>query len=362
MTNTYNFCSQPKCTDGDSPVAGLAPSSDGNFYGTTSGGGANDNNNCLWGCGTVFKINPAGKLTTLYSFCEQSSCTDGEGPQAPVVEGSDGNFYGTTEAGGAKGLGTVFKMTRSGVLTTLYSFCSKANCADGSLPSGPLVQGTDGNLYGTTVRGGTDCGLNGCGTVFRITPRGQLTTLYGFCPEVGCTDGWLPTTGLVQATDGNLYGTTLLGGISNCGGYNFGCGTDYKITPKGALTTLHAFDGTDGDEPSGLTQSTDGNFYGTTSTGEGPAWYGTVFSISMGLDPFVTFVRNAGNRKQIGGILGQGFTGTTGVFLNGTPASFTVVSDTYIQATVPPGATTGFVTVETPSGTLRSNVPFYVIR
>jgi len=232
-------------------------------------------------------------------------------------------------------------------------------------PTAPLIEGADGNFYGTTLRGGTNCGLNGCGTIFKVTTKGKLTTLYGFCPQVGCNDGWLPSAGLVQATDGNFYGTTTLGGIPSCGGYNFGCGTIFEITPAGKLTTLHAFDQTDGYEPSGLMQATNGSLYGATAFGgtfscpDGGC--GTIFSLSLGLNPFVSLVRDSGKVGQVGGILGQGLTGTTSVSLNGTPANFTVFSDTYLQATVPRGATTGFIEVDTPSGTLTSNVPFRVM-
>ena len=135
----------------------------------------------------------------------------------------------------------------------------------------------------------------------------------------------------------------------------------FKITPEGTLTTLHSFASTEADEPyGGLVQATNGTFYGTTVYG-GSHDDGVIFSLSMGLGPFVAFVRDSGKVGQTGGILGQGFTGTSSVSLNGTPASFTVKSDTFITATVPPGATTGYVTVVTPSGTLTSNVPFRVL-
>ena len=135
----------------------------------------------------------------------------------------------------------------------------------------------------------------------------------------------------------------------------------FRVTTGGALTTLHTFDGKDGADPfSGLVQDTNGDLYGTTYDG-GSHDEGTVFSLDMGLGQFVSFVNGAGRVGQTGGILGQGFTGATSVSLNGTPASFRVVSDTFIEATVPAGATTGYVTVTTPGGTLSSNVPFRVL-
>ena len=160
---------------------------------------------------------------------------------------------------------------------------------------------------------------------------------------------------------------TGLGGTGGCAAP--GCGTIFQITPAGVLTTLHSFDGTDGDFPAGgLFQATNGILYGTTASGgkyTSDDCYeetcGTLFSLDMGLSPFVAFVVPAGKVGQTGGILGQGFIGTTSVMLNGVPANFKVVSDTYLTATVPAGATTGYVTVTTPSGTLTSNVPFRVI-
>jgi uncharacterized repeat protein (TIGR03803 family) len=345
------------------PSEGAGPSAlvqgiDGNLYGTTKFGGAVP---CKpWvGCGTVFKITATGEMTTLYSFCSRTNCADGSFPTG-LVQGADGAFYGTTHQNGEteSPIGTVFRITAAGKLTTIYNFCSLPSCADGFQPYGPLALGSDGNLYGTTVTGGT---LNG-GTVFKITPAGALTTLYRFCSATGCSDGLVPNAGLVQATDGNFYGTTNEGGDYNICNH-LGCGTIFEITPAGVLTTLHVFVNTDGALPSaGLLQRTDGAFYGTTQSGgnNGCLGCGTVFKLTTGLGPFVRLTRESGKAGQSGGILGQGFTGTTGVFLNGAPASFTVISDTLIRATVPAGATTGLVTVQTPAGNLTSNVPFQV--
>jgi uncharacterized repeat protein (TIGR03803 family) len=198
----------------------------------------------------------------------------------------------------------------------------------------------------------------GCVTIFRVTAAGVFTLLQ----QLDGTDGYVPS-GLIQATDLNLYGTTVMGGSSPYCGYPFdtGCGTVFKITADDKLITLHNFctqlSCTDGMSPqAALLQATNGNLYGTTSS-----TVSTIFRLSGGAAPFVAFVQSAGRVGQSGGILGQGFTGTTSVFLNGTAATFTVVSDTYIQATVPVGASSGYVTVTTPSGTLTSNVPFHVI-
>ena len=254
LTALYNFCSQTNCADGRQPYAGLVQGTDGNFYGTTFEGGASDH-------GTVFKITPGGALTTLYSFCALRNCIDGIGPYAGLVQATDGNFYGTTYEGGAVDYGTVFKITPAGTLTTLYSFCSKTNCADGYIPYATLVQATDGNFYGTTTQG--DGAYGNGGTVFKITPSGALTTLYSFCAQAGCTDGTVPQSVLVQASDGNFYGTTQEAGGTNCANNPNHCGTVFKITPAGELTTLYRFDYSDGKWPiAGLVQATDGNFYG----------------------------------------------------------------------------------------------------
>jgi uncharacterized protein (TIGR03437 family) len=261
-------------TDGANPGASVAQGTDGNFYGTAEAGGAN-------GQGTVFKITPDGTFTTLYSFCSQGgvNCTDGASPQAGLVQNSDGDLYGTTYYGGANGAGTVFKITFSGTLTTLYSFCSQGgvNCTDGECPVAGLALATNGDLYGTTTRGGAFCvDADGCGTVFKITPNGELTTLYAFSSQQ-CTDGVYPNAGLVQGNDGNFYGTTFEGGAE--GGAN-GAGTVFKITPSGALTTLHSFAGLDGNgSDAGLVQASNGDFYGTTYYGGANAG-GNVFRIT----------------------------------------------------------------------------------
>jgi uncharacterized repeat protein (TIGR03803 family) len=395
LTALHSFCSLVSCADGSQPTAGLVLATDGNFYGTTTSGGGGQYCNGT-GCGTVFRMTPAGTLTTLYSFCSLVNCADGAGPQGALVQASDGSLYGTTPYGGA-GAGTVFKITLSGTLTTLHSF--EANERGGFVAG--LAQGTDGNFYGTTQAGG----VNNEGTVFKITPAGAFTTLYNFCAQPSCTDGFYPFSALVQATDGSFYGTTLYGGSTGSFCYPTGCGTIFKITPEGKLTTLYIFcnqtacpngalpqaalvQGSDGNlygttgstifnitqggalttlyrfddqaSTSGLVQTTNGKFYGTTG-GDGTDSCGTVFSLSMNLGPFVSFVRNPAKVGQTFGVLGQGFTGTTSVSLNGTPISFTVFSDTFLEATIPNGATTGFVTGTSPRGTLTSNVPFRVL-
>ena len=389
LQTVYSFCSQTNCTDGSGPYAGLVEGSDGDFYGTTYSGGTSGV------FGTVFKITPAGALTTLHSFDLSDGAgpdsglvqaangdfygtttggpdsnngtvfkitsagslttlhifdgTDGSGPVGNLVQAADGNLYGTTPYGGV-GYGTIFKISLSGTLTTLHSF----TLTDGSYPYGGLVQGSDGSFYGATYGGGdtSNCFGNGCGTVFKITPGGTLTTLHVF----ESTEGANPVAGLIQATDGNFYGTTYAGG--NAGDW----GTVFKVTPSGAVSTLHSFDGNDGGQPYGpVAQATNGNLYGTATNGLGTASQGTIFVISTGLGPFVSFTRNWGKVGQVRGIMGQGFTGATNVLFNGTPAKFTVESDTFLTAAVPTGASSGFVRVTTTGGTLKSNVRFRVL-
>ena len=222
-------------TDGDNPQAGLILATDGNFYGTTYSGGTS--NYCVGGCGTVFKMTPSGSLTTLHSF----SGTDGYSVYAGLVEGTDGNLYGTTFGGGAQNAGVVFKITPSGALTVLHSFCSQTSCTDGAYPRAALIQATDGNFYGTTFQGGAN---NSQGTVFAITPGGSLTTLYSFCAQTGCADGTNPIGGVIQASDGNFYGTTYAGGADNSG-------TVFKLSVSYKTLTVT----TSGD---GVVTSTDG--------------------------------------------------------------------------------------------------------
>jgi len=351
LTTLYNFCSQVNCADGSQPSSGLIQAMDGNLYGTTANGGQ-VSCSLAEGCGTVFSITTGGTLTTLYNF---SGYVD---PLGTLVQGPKGDLYGTTLLGGTFGFGMIFWLTQDGQQEkTLYSFCSQPSCADGSFPAAGLILATDGNLYGTTEEGGNAAACDGgCGTIFRITPRGALTTLYSFA----ATDGFDPAGGLRQATDGNLYGTTVEGGYEYlCPG---GCGTLFEITLGGALTTLYSI--TDFSEASDLgaplVQATNGVFYGTSQAG-GSDGAGTVFSLATGLGPFVKTISHSGAVGAFVRILGYNLTGTTSVTFNGTAAVFTVVSGSEITTTVPAGATTGTVEAVTPNGTLSSNVPFEVL-
>jgi uncharacterized repeat protein (TIGR03803 family) len=249
-TALYSFSSG---ADGATPTGGLIQGSDGNFYGTTFQGGASS-------AGTIFKVTSTGNETVFWSF---GSGADGTGPQAALIQGSDGNFYGTTQAGGASGYGTVFRVTPAGVETVLYSF---GGGTDGRYPYAGMTQGADGNFYGTTHQGGA----NSIGTIFKLTPAGVETVLWSFG---GGTDGQNPYGTLIQGADGNFYGTTFQGSTNNEG-------TIFKITPAGVETVVYSFGGvtgTDGRFPeAGLIQGADGNFYGTTEAGN-TSGYGTVF-------------------------------------------------------------------------------------
>lgn len=238
------------------PVAGLVQGSDGNFYGTTAVGGQHFQ-------GTVFKIDATGNLTTLHSF--SGSPNDGANPVAGLVQGSDGNFYGTTPSGGAHFQGIVCRISQGGGFAVLHSF--SGHPAEGGVPFAALVQGNDGDFYGTTAVGGTHFK----GTVFKIDEAGTLTTLHSFDASAG--EGANPVGGLVQGSDGSFYGTTVLGGTHRRG-------TVFHIDATGSLITLHSFSGSpnEGALPfAGLVQASDGNFYGTTALG-GTHGAGTVFN------------------------------------------------------------------------------------
>jgi uncharacterized repeat protein (TIGR03803 family) len=458
-TTLYSFAgSSANPPDGANPAAGLVLASNGVFYGTTSAGGAN-------GGGTVFSMIPptspggTATVTILYSFCQVQEtsgyCADGNNPQAPLMQASDGNLYGTTVSGGNAciviecGGGTIFSVTPGGAVNVaLASFGS----GGGEGPAAALVQDSNGIFYGTTLTAGNNPG----GTVFEFslggeapplyylggtpgpliqasngyfyvtvagklpnnggtgstllgfttvppTPPSAVTTVYTFCsntslnpgePGVICLDGADPYSGVIQASDGNLYGTTSLGGTNLGGNENNslclleaelldGCGTIFEIPPvtggtTGTLTTLHNFGGTDGFNGTngtfplpayggnGLVQATNGVLYGATvsggatDTGVGTG-DGTVFSLNVGAPPFVQPLPAAAQVGMAVIILGTNLTDATGVSFNGTPAAFTVVSSSEITTSVPAGATNGLVTVTFANATaLTSNQPFVV--
>lgn len=274
-------------SDGAQPLAGLIRDSAGNLYGTTQGGGLTPGLCTLTGCGVVFKLDPTGKETVLYRF---TGGADGLYPTAGLIQDSAGNFYGTTSAGGLSddgcGCGVVFELDpATGKETVLHAFTG----ADGSAPSGTLLLDKAGILYGTTAEGGLSggCGGGGCGVVFKLDPAtGEESVVYTFS---GAADGGQPTAGLIQGSAGNLYGTTSAGGLlSDEGGCGQGCGVVFKLDPTtGTETVLHAFNftvleaGADGGTPvASLIQDSAGNFYGTTENGGAFGW-GVVFKLDV---------------------------------------------------------------------------------
>jgi uncharacterized repeat protein (TIGR03803 family) len=391
LSTVYSFCALTSCTDGSYPWGGVTLGFDGNFYGTTQGGGTH-------AAGTVFKVTPTGTLTTLWNFANGTDdsvpvyttalgqdgnmygvsvgqyntqygaffkvsaagvfkalrdfgYTNGADPNLPT-QSTDGNFYGTTQLGGDPTCkcGVIYKATPAGAITVLHAF--KGGSTDGNHPYGILVQGTDGNFYGTTYGVRFISG----GTIFKVSPSGAYKQIHAFAG--GATDGVLPTAGLTLGPDGNFYGTTTGGGAHNYG-------TIYKLNPStGAVTVVYSFDsqpgGADGIGPTTpLVLHTNGKLYGNTA---GSSLGGSVFySLDMGFKPLVDLVTWSAKVGKTVEILGQGFTGTTKVSFNGVSAPFTNVSDTYMTATVPAGATTGAVTVTTFTSTLKSNRSFLVV-
>ncbi len=379
----YNFAYNP----GNDPLSGVTLGTDGNYYGTTVYNGE--------GPGTLYNINSAGVATALHYF---GNSGDGACPYAPPIEGTDGNYYGTTTTVcGFGSLSTVYKVTSAGALTTLYTF------TDGSNVTGPLVQATDGNFYGTAVSGGT----SNDGFVFKITAAGAVTVIHTFAGA----DGAQAYSGVIQAADGNLYGVTFSGGTSNAG-------VVFKVTSSGTYTVLHNLNGTtDGNGPfSGLIQATDGKLYGTANGGGssnmgtlfsittsgtftalvnfsgangslpnsplkqntngilyGDTYYGgnvslcsnngcgVFYSLNIGAKPFITLQPASGKVGSQIAIFGQGFSASSVVKFNGVQATkVTRVGTTFLAATVPSGASDGSVTVTTGSTTLTTTGRFVV--
>jgi uncharacterized repeat protein (TIGR03803 family) len=247
LTTLYSFTGSGS-GDGANPDAGLIADPAGNLYGTAINGGAS-------GQGTVFQLDPSGNLTVLYSFVG----SDGSHPRAGLIADAAGNLYGTTINGGANDAGTVFQLTPSRNLTVLHSF---AGGSDGALPFAGLIADAAGNLYGTTNGGGD----GGQGTVFQLTPSGDLNVFHSFTGGNEAS----PWAGLIADTAGNLYGTTEGGD---------GPGAVFQLTPSGTLNVLHNFTGRDGAVPhGGLIADAAGNLYGTTHNG-GASGYGTVFQL-----------------------------------------------------------------------------------
>lgn len=315
--------------DGGYPQSAPLQGTDGAFYGTTEGASSAY-------AGTVYKIDTSDRYSVMHLF----TTTDGRGP-SPLVQGADLNFYGTTSAGGQNGLGTFFRISSTGEFTVLHHFSS----ADGG-SVGLLIQASDGNFYGTIYENGA----SNNGAIVKITSTGTVTTFYSFA---GGQDGSQPQGGLLQATDGNFYGTLNQEGAN-------GGGTLYRVTPDGVFTKLHDFSVETGWYPQNTPmQHTTGKIYGTAHAG-GDNNYGTVWEYDPSLPPFVTFLNVYGEVGAKVDILGQYFGASSVVSFNGVPAQDPVIQSTYIEATVPAGATTGYITVTTSKGILTSNKAFVV--
>ena len=343
--------------DGERPYSGLTLGADGNFYGTTFMGGSN-------GLGTVFRIAPNGILTTIHSFTSADGQTEeppiwsasgdlygivgstaykisrsgafstftslSGGSSSPLLQATNGDFYGTGGEG-TSGHGSAFRMTADGRVTVFFNFDAHVPASNAA-----LIQASDGNFYGTTYIGGD----RNQGVIFRLTPKGEATILHNFPDPNYPHDGSEPSAGLVQASDGNLYGVAKTGGT-------VGYGVIFEITLAGDYSILYNFDEATGGNPTSTPmQHTNGVIYGLTAGG-GTNGLGVTYSFNLGLPPFVRLLPTLGKIGTTVEILGQGFTGTTGVSFNGVAAAFNVESDTYLTATVPAGASTGPVAVTT---------------
>jgi uncharacterized repeat protein (TIGR03803 family) len=369
-------------TYGNAPAGGLTLGTDGNFYGTTQTGGSND-------FGVLFRITPSGSLTVLHNFTgiEDSypdaapieaadgnfygtavgetygevyeyspngtytvthtfSDTDGRSPIAALMQAANGNLYGTTYEGGEYGWGTAFEMTTAGAILAEYSFNFSTT---GGYPAWPVLQGSDSNFYSTTSM---YAGNPYTGSVFKLGPEFAYSVLY--TPPDNPTQIGELYSGVMQATDGNLYVLGQTGGPNNYGGI-------LQLGLDGTATAVYGFS-TYTLVEAGMMQHTDGKLYGSVqyATTDGD---GYLFSLDMGLRPFVTFVQPSGRAGQTAQILGQGLNGTTSVTFNGVPAtSFSVVRNTFLTAVIPDGATTGKVVVTTPSSVFTSNVNFWILQ
>ena len=318
--------------DEGSPQAALIQSLHGEFYGTTYGDDSHP--------GAVFKIDSFGTYTLLHTFTGQ----DGANPLAAMVQGTDFWIYGTTERGGTNDLGTLFRVSPAGEFQHLFDFDWNG--------AGPveLIQANDGNFYGITYYGGK----YDQGVVYKMTPDHQVTVIHDF---TGGADGMQPLGGLLQASDGNLYGTTVEGGTN-------GFGTIFRISTSGAnFEVLHNFKMSSGAGGVTMMQHTNGYLYGETGGGgqfNGTVYSGVFFRFNAGLTPFITFLNAYGNVGETVQILGEDFASDSQVFFNGVPAQVTQVQPTFMKVVVPSGATTGPITVTTSIGTLTSNKAFVV--
>jgi hypothetical protein len=328
--------------DGAYPFSVPIQAADNNYYGVTYYGGI--------GGGTAYKTNASGSTyKVLYNFYSQAY--DGSQPFGGLVQGKDGNFYGTLPGSGLHALGAIYKMSAAGKESVLYAPVA----TDGNNYLAGLIQGSDGYLYGCNNLGGQ----YGYGTVFKVSSKGAYTILHHF-GSLGSADGVYCDVNLVQATDGNYYGVTIAGGNW---GRNAKGGVIFKIDPKGSYSIAYTFDGTIGSIPaSALYQNTNGLLYGVTQNGGlGTPGQGVAYSFNIGAKPFARLELTSGAAGNSIGIFGQGFLAATGVTFGGVSASFTPAGDNYMTVTVPTEGKSGSVVVNIPSGNLTSSKPFKLI-
>jgi uncharacterized repeat protein (TIGR03803 family) len=409
--------------DGFSPLAGVTLGVDGNLYGTTEWGGNTTTVNSGWGL--VYKFTPGASPAPpahIYDFQNSTGIlADGAYPWAPPVQTQDGSLwgvskdpsgagiwykmntsgsilasgtlpsittapmmvsleegtlYGTTTKGGTSNQGAVYRLKQDGTpLTIIHSFDSN-NAGLGLGPAGPVIEGSDGFLYGTTCWGGqtasgmTGTGITGQGTVFRVSRDGSFfQSIHSFQDNANTFEGSCPTAGLVQGSDGKLYGATSQGGGGTTTTIQ---GVLFRLNPDGTnFEILHKFESKTGYYPaSSLFLHTNGIIYGMTTKGGisgNVGNYGVLFSYNAGLQPFAKLIAPwQGPVGTVIGILGQGFNTATGVLIGGVAVPWTkwshptIVSDTYMLVTVPAGVNGGFITVQEPGGNLVTKENFKV--
>ncbi len=379
LSGTVTVLHSFNVTDGSTPQGGLTLGTDGNFYGTTTSGGTHS-------AGTIYKITPSGTHTVIYNF---TNSTEGGFPRnspatgpdgrlygttvtgskstiykvstagvftplvtlglecdGPLTLGIDGKLYGVTQLGGTFGRGSVFSVTSAGVLKTVFSF----NDPTGAVPYGPILQAADGNFYGTASVGGSLVS----GVVYKMTPAGVYTVLHNFDNNTRA-NGINPLTGLVQGSDGFLYGVTSGGGTALGG-------TIFKLKTDGtSFAVIHSFDITHGSSPySQPLLHTNGTIYGLTNAG-GAHNDGVLYSLSAGLKSFVTPVgiKSAKVGGSVG-ILGQNLSTATQVLFGSTAAPFSTSGNGFMIAKPAAGSTTGIITVKEPGGNLLSPLKFKI--
>ena len=347
--------------EGGGPGGRLILATNGRFYGTTFSGGVVQN---FGNQGTIFSISAGGAFGTVYMFDNVHGTTDGANPYAGLIQGKDGSFYGTTQFGVTSNAGTIFKF--AGTKTTvLRSFTEQPGqfFPDGAYPKAALMQASDGALYGTTSFGGALTTFYQSGTLFRITTMGSFTKLWDFNATDPSVNGITPLGGLIQASDGNLYGTT------SAGGGTANSGTVFELTSGGALSQVMSFDAaTTGALPEAVPlQAADGTLYVTNNGGtvSNNKYQGAVVQIASGLPVpkpgIVGFAPASGRVGQNVTILGGNLVGTTAVSFNGTSAAFKVKSSVIVTTTVPSGATTGRITITNSGGSTTSTQTFTVV-